>query len=127
MKKNFLFCIVQGQLAHGGKMSYLVLWEKIDKYFKQHGMITFIVLCMFILLFYLTYQVSNHIPTEIREVKEDIKEVKIELKEDIKELRIEVKEDIKELRIELKEDIKEIKNGQDMIINHLLNNNKKGQ
>ena len=101
-------------------MSYLVLWEKIDKYFKQHGMITFIVLCMFILLFYLTYQVTNHLPTEIREVK-------IELKEDIKELRIEVKEDIKELRIELKEDIKEIKDGQDMIINHLLNNNKKGQ
>ena len=79
-------------------MSYLVLWERIDKYFKQHGMITFIVLCMFILLFYLTYQVSNHLPTEIREVK-----------------------------IELKEDIKELKNGQDMIINHLLNKNKKGQ
>ncbi len=97
-------------------MSYLVLWEKIDKYFKQHGMITFIVLCMFILLLYLTYQVSNHLPTEI-------KEVKIELKEDIKEVKI----GLKELRIELKEDIKEVKDGQDMIINHLLNNNKKGQ
>ena len=97
-------------------MSYLVLWERIDKYFKQHGMITFIVLCMFILLFYLTYQVSNHLPTQIQEVK-------IELKEDIQEVKIE----LKEVKIGLKEDIKEIKDGQDMIINHLLNNNKKDQ
>ena len=58
-----------------------------------------IILLLFfiwVVLGYLVFQVTNHIPTQI-------KEVRTELKTEIQEVRTELKTEIQEVRIEIKE------------------------
>ena len=49
-------------------------------------------------------QLSNHLPTQIKEVKQEVKEVKQEVEQEIKE----VKQEIKKVKEEVKQEVKEV-------------------
>ena len=79
---------------------------------KTHPLIITLFIAIIGFLSYIMYQVTNHLPTHIKEIKQDIyrldnkiTEVRLELKQDIHNVKTELKQDIQNVRTELKQDI----------------------
>ena len=97
-------------------MDNTVTSNLFNKLFKDFGFnhLIVIILVVFFLGGVLIYkQLTNHIPTEFKEVRAEIKEVRAEIKEvraEIKEVKAELKGDIKEFNNKIDKNHHELKN-----------------
>ena len=63
----------------------------LSKYLTKGNFIIFILGCVLTIGIYLVHQTTNHLPTQIKDLKE-------EMKEEIKDLKEGMKEEIKDLK-----------------------------
>lgn len=79
-----------------------------------------ITIIIVMLLTFLIWQVTNHLPTQIKDVKQDVKQDVKNVRDDVKDVRLEVKD----VRLEVKDDINrledKIDNNHKEIMNILL-------
>ena len=87
------------------------------KSFKKNPITTLGIVIIAVVLMFVALQVYNHIPTSIKENKEEIKNVRVEMNQNYRELNEKINQNQKELIEKINSNQSEIK---DLIIKHLI-------